>query len=150
MADLNKPVTRWPSSIAQDDDNLRTLSLSFIWMLRDVSPWKRTSYAVLATVWSWWMNPIYRIKPNYFLRIFTHLKLCLADAIHNFRWVKIIQIWQMGGKRFWHLFYWCHVLSLPCSKSSVQKMKKHRDRRLKGSNKNVGLMLGHRCRCDQT
>ena len=26
--------------------------------------------------------------------IFTHLKLCLADAIHNFKWVKIIQIWK--------------------------------------------------------
>ena len=25
---------------------------------------------------------------------FTHLKLCLADAIHNFKWVKIIQLWQ--------------------------------------------------------
>ena len=24
--------------------------------------------------------------------IFTHLKLCLADAIHNSKWVKIIQI----------------------------------------------------------
>ena len=24
--------------------------------------------------------------------IFTHMKLCLADAIHNFKWVKIIQI----------------------------------------------------------
>ena len=23
------------------------------------------------------------------IRIFTHLKLCLADAIHNFKWVKI-------------------------------------------------------------
>ena len=23
---------------------------------------------------------------------YTHLKLCLADAIHNFKWVKIIQI----------------------------------------------------------
>ena len=32
--------------------------------------------------------------PNYSLWIFTHLKLCLADAIHNFKWVKIIQIWQ--------------------------------------------------------
>ena len=29
--------------------------------------------------------------------IFTHLKLCLADAIHNFKLVKIIQIWQNGG-----------------------------------------------------
>ena len=26
--------------------------------------------------------------------------MCLADAIHNFKWVKIIQIWQNGG----HLF----------------------------------------------
>ena len=30
--------------------------------------------------------------------IFTHLKLCLADAIHNFKWVKIIQIWQNEGQ----------------------------------------------------
>ena len=29
--------------------------------------------------------------------IFTHLKLCLADAIHNFKWVKIIQIWLNGS-----------------------------------------------------
>ena len=27
------------------------------------------------------------------IAIFTPLKLCLADAIHNFKWVKIIQIW---------------------------------------------------------
>ena len=31
---------------------------------------------------------------------FTHLKLCLADAIHNFKWVKIIQIWQNGGQLY--------------------------------------------------
>ena len=36
--------------------------------------------------------------PNYAIWIFTHLKLCLADAIHNFKWVKIIQIWQNGGQ----------------------------------------------------
>ena len=30
--------------------------------------------------------------PNYLFVIFTHLKLCLADAIHNFKWVKIIKI----------------------------------------------------------
>ena len=30
--------------------------------------------------------------PNYSIGIFTHLKLCLADAIHNFKWVKIIEI----------------------------------------------------------
>ena len=28
------------------------------------------------------------------------MKLCLADAIHNFKWVKIIQIWQNGGQLF--------------------------------------------------
>ena len=31
---------------------------------------------------------------------FTHLKLCLADAIHNFKWVKIIQIRQNGVQLF--------------------------------------------------
>ena len=31
--------------------------------------------------------------------IFPHLKLCLADAIHNFKWVKIIQIWLNGGQQ---------------------------------------------------
>ena len=30
---------------------------------------------------------------TYLVLIFTHLKLCLADAIHNFKWVTIIQIW---------------------------------------------------------
>ena len=32
------------------------------------------------------------IQKRYYypLRIFTHLNLCLADAIHNFKWVKII------------------------------------------------------------
>ena len=29
-----------------------------------------------------------------------NLKLCLADAIHNFKWVKIIQTWQNGGQLF--------------------------------------------------
>ena len=32
--------------------------------------------------------------------IFNHLKVCLADAIHNFKWVKIIQIWQNRVLRF--------------------------------------------------
>ena len=40
---------------------------------------------------------------NYSIWIFTHLKLCLADAIHNFKWVKIIQIWQNGVQLFLHL-----------------------------------------------
>ena len=29
--------------------------------------------------------------------------LCLADAIHNFEWVKIIQIWQGGGQQISNL-----------------------------------------------
>ena len=32
-------------------------------------------------------------SPRYLIGIFTHLKMCLADAIHNFKWVKIIQMW---------------------------------------------------------
>ena len=36
------------------------------------------------------------------VRIFTHLKLCLADALHSFKWVKIIQIRQNEGQQFWH------------------------------------------------
>ena len=31
------------------------------------------------------------------MEIFIHHKLCLADAIFNFKWLKIIQIWQ----RYW-------------------------------------------------
>ena len=47
--------------------------------------------------------------PNYSIWIFTHLKLCLADAIHNFKWVKIIQIWQNGGHLFSNIADWCHI-----------------------------------------
>ena len=36
------------------------------------------------------INPVAPL--NYSTVIFTHLKLCLADAIHNFKWIKIIQI----------------------------------------------------------
>ena len=44
--------------------------------------------------------------------IFTHLKLCLADAIHNFKWVKIIEIWLNGGQLFLNLAGWWPILSL--------------------------------------
>ena len=50
---------------------------------------------------------------------FTHLKLCLADEIHNIKWVKIIQIWQNGGQLFSNIAGWCHILSLPCSKGGT-------------------------------
>ena len=57
--------------------------------------------------------------PNYLIGIFTHLKLCLAYTIHNFKWVKIIQIWQNGGERFLNLVDLCHVLSLRCLKGVI-------------------------------
>ena len=50
--------------------------------------------------------------PNYSIWIFTHLKLYFADAIHNFKWVKIIQIWQNGGQLVSNIAGWCHILSL--------------------------------------
>ena len=50
--------------------------------------------------------------PNYSIWIFTHLTLCLADAIHNVKWVKIIQMWQIGGQLFSNIADWCHILSL--------------------------------------
>ena len=42
----------------------------------------------------------YTLTASYFTVIFTHLKLCLAYAIHNFKWVNMIQIWQNGDQRF--------------------------------------------------
>ena len=38
-------------------------------------------------------------------------------ALHNFKWVKIIPIWQNRGRRFWNLVDWCHVLLLTCWKT---------------------------------
>ena len=39
-------------------------------------------------------------------------ELCLADAIHNFKWVKIIHIWQYGGQLLSNIAGWCYILSL--------------------------------------
>ena len=59
------------------------------------------------------MNNRLTLQPsNYSIWIFTHLKLCLADAIHNFKWVKIIKIWQNGGQLFSNIAGWWHILSL--------------------------------------
>ena len=57
--------------------------------------------------------------PNYLIENFTHLKSCPADAIHNFKWVKIIQIWQNWGQLFWNLANWCYFLSLTSSKAGM-------------------------------
>ena len=60
------------------------------------------------------------LQPRYYsIWVFTHLKLCLADAIHNFKWVKIIQIWQNGGQLFSNIADWCHILSLTCLKGGT-------------------------------
>ena len=52
-------------------------------------------------------------------KLFTHLKLCLADAIHNFKWLKIIQILQSGGQLFSNIADWCQLLSLTCLKDGT-------------------------------
>ena len=52
--------------------------------------------------------------------IFIHLKLCLADAIHNCKWVKIIQIWQKGGQLCLNHADWCHIMALPCLKGGAE------------------------------
>ena len=52
----------------------------------------------------------FRHASNYLIGIFTHLVLCLADAIHNFKWVKVIRIRQNWGQRFWNIVYWCHII----------------------------------------
>ena len=38
-------------------------------------------------------------------------------AIHNFKWLKIIQILQNGGQLFFNIADWCHILSLACLKN---------------------------------
>ena len=58
--------------------------------------------------------------PNYSIGIFTHLKLCLADAIHNFKWVKIIQIWQNEGQLFSNRADWCHIMALTCLRGGTE------------------------------
>ena len=58
------------------------------------------------------IDALLHLKPsNWSFVIFTHLKLCLADTIPNFKGVEIIRIW----KRFWNIVDGCHVLSLTCS-----------------------------------
>ena len=72
-----------------------------IWMSRKVKI-MRIWYSLLKLQWDF----VYHLccdkidicdiypPPNYWIGILIHLKLCLADAIHNFKWMKNIQIWQ--------------------------------------------------------
>ena len=43
-----------------------------------------------------------------------------ADAIHNFKWVKMIQIWQNGGQLFSNRADWCHIVALTCWKIGTE------------------------------
>ena len=56
--------------------------------------WRECMPIVLTTLNQCWVNPI---TDKYLIEIFNHFKLCLADAIHNLKWLKIIQIWPNGG-----------------------------------------------------
>ena len=50
---------------------------------------------------------------------FSHLKLCLAEVIHNFKWLKIIQISSNGGQLFSNFADWYLVFSLTCLKADM-------------------------------
>ena len=59
-----------------------------------------SSISSLLTLW----------PPSYSIRVFTHLKLHLTDAIHNFKWLKIILISQNLDQLFSNIVDCCHVL----------------------------------------
>ena len=48
------------------------------------------------------------------------MKLCLADAINNFKWVKIMQIWQNEDQLFPNRADWCHIMALTCLKAVIK------------------------------
>ena len=56
-----------------------------------------------------------------------HLKLCLADAFHSLKWVKIIQILRNGGQLFSNFADWCNVLLLKCLKSDIWSDEKKKN-----------------------
>ena len=90
----------------------RTLS-TLLWLLSD-----NPCYIAISILWNkmWGINPLNAKLFNLItiIWIFIHLKLCLADAIHNFKWLKIIRIWQNGGQLFSNIADWCHILALTC------------------------------------
>ena len=57
---------------------------------------------------------------NNSIGIFTHLKLRLADAIHNFKVVKIMQIWQNEDQFFSNRADWCQIMVLTCLKDGTE------------------------------
>ena len=61
-----------------------------------------------------WIKP-----PSYLIGIFTHLKLFLANAIYNFKWVKIMQVWLAEGQLTSNLADWCNVSPLKRLKTNI-------------------------------
>ena len=58
-------------------------------------------------------------SPTWLILIFIHLKLCLADATHNFKRVEIILMLQSGSQRFLKLADWRQVLSSACPEAGI-------------------------------
>ena len=78
----------------------KQLTKTFMMISNWKTLWSPMVYTKNVSGWALTLWP-----PNYSIGIFTHLKLCLADAIHNFKWVKIIQIWQNGSQQISNLAY---------------------------------------------
>ena len=92
---------------------------SFEWGNTKTTIWESRNFKVpifwglslnFSAYYLFFFNPL--TAKYYSIWIFTHLKLCLADANHNFKCVKIIQIWQNGGQLFSNIADRCHILSL--------------------------------------
>ena len=50
---------------------------------------------------------------------FTHLKLCLAATIHNFKWVKLFRFYKMEEDYFQILLINVNTLRVTCLKSDI-------------------------------
>ena len=54
-------------------------------------------------------NPL---TPSYLIEIFTNWKLCLADTIYKFNWVRITQILQNRDQLFLNIADWFHAVKI--------------------------------------
>ena len=85
----------------QDDWFVETLSRV------DMNWWNRGLEA--SRMWIYLFNPL---TAKLFNLNFHPLEVVCRWRDPNFKWVKIIQIWQNGGQLFSNLAGWCHILSL--------------------------------------
>ena len=120
--ELPRPVTRvaWPRSlfycpnrypIIAGTDFILTLGLTF-WIILNIVERIYEDKKRRAKPRSHLTNAVPTILVNFFCGFLKAAmeKLCLADAIHNFKWVKIMQIWQNGGQFFSNRADWCHII----------------------------------------